>query len=176
MATSETPRVLLDSSALIAIIKDEPNAEHVDGLLDMLARGEVQLIESVIVLAEVFKPSDHKEQALREQHDAQLQHIRSLLQSREVALLDVTPPIARKATEYRLGYRMKLADAVHLATAVLNRCDWLVTYDMDFPQNLVGPKVVRLDHGAEPTTLPWRHHVEDHLFSMPAGDNVIRMP
>ena len=38
MAKTEIPRVLLDSSALIAVIKNEPNAEHIDGLLDMLAQ------------------------------------------------------------------------------------------------------------------------------------------
>lgn len=39
----------------------------------------------------------------------------------------------RSVPEYRLAHGMKVPDAVHLATAVLNRCDWLVTLDDDFP-------------------------------------------
>ncbi|UFU03847.1 PIN domain-containing protein [Ruania suaedae] len=175
MAKSETPRVLLDSSALIAVIKDEPNADHVEGLLGMLDRGEVQLVESVVALAEVYKPSDHKDSAVRDRHDTKLQQIRLLLESRTVLLLDVTQPIVRKATEYRRDYRMKLPDAVHLATAALNDCDWLVTFDRDFPERLGGLKVVRLDHAEEPRDLPWRCQVEESLFDYPTGENVIQL-
>lgn len=176
MAKTDIPRVLLDTSALIAVIKGEPNSEHVDGLLDMLDRGEVQVVESVIVLGEVFKTSDDKDKDVRVRYDAELQKIRSLLESRDVLLLDVTKPIVQKATEYRRDHRMKLPDAVHLATAVLNRCDWLVTYDRDFSQHLDELRVVQLNHVDEPRDLPWRHRVEDGLFPYPGRDNVIQMP
>jgi len=42
MATSSRPRVLLDACALIAIIKDEPVASRVDGLLAMLDRNGLE--------------------------------------------------------------------------------------------------------------------------------------
>lgn len=164
MAMSETPRVLLDASALIAVIKDEPNAHHVDDLLTMLDRGEVQLVESVIILGEVFKSSTDPDTAKRERHETRLQAIRSLLESRDVLLLDVTAPIVRKATEYRLGRGMKLPDAIHLATAALNRCDWLVTYDRDFPEALEKPQIVRLNHNGEPLNLPWTRKEDVALF------------
>ena len=176
MAKTDVPRVLLDSSALIAVIKGEPNSEHVDGLLNMLDRKEVQLVESVIVLGEVFKLSDHKDQAVRARYDAELHKIRSLLESREVLLLDVTKPIVQKATRYRRDHGMRLPDAVHLATAVLNRCDWLVTYDRDFSQHLDGVRVVQLNHVGEPRDLPWQRHVEEGLFPYPVGDSFIQMP
>lgn len=34
MARTDPPRVLMDACALIAIIKDEPGAERLDGLLE----------------------------------------------------------------------------------------------------------------------------------------------
>lgn len=51
----------MDSSTRIAVIKNEPNSEHIDGLLDMLDRNEVELVESVVVLDEEYKPSEHKD-------------------------------------------------------------------------------------------------------------------
>lgn len=179
MARTEIPRVLLDSSALIAVIKDEPNSEHIDGLLGMLDRKEVELVESVIVLGEVYKPSEHKDASVRERHDTKLRQVRSLLESRDVLLLDVTRPIVQRAMEYRRERRdrvMKLPDAVHLATAALNRCDWLVTFDRDFPLHIDGLKVVRLDHVNKPRDLPWQRHVEERLFDHLEDDNVIEMP
>ncbi|KNX37135.1 type II toxin-antitoxin system VapC family toxin [Luteipulveratus halotolerans] len=173
MAKTEIPRVLLDSSALIAVIKNEPNAEHIDGLLDMLAQGEVQLYESVIVMGEVYKPPDSTSPAERDRHMAKLDQVRSLLQSQQVVQLDVTAPVVRKATEYRLQLAMKLPDALHLATAVLNGCDWLVTFDRDFPEQVDGLKVVRLNYVDEPRDLPWQRPVEATLFDHLGDDNVI---
>lgn len=176
MAKSEIPCVLLDSSALIAVIKDEPNSEHIDGLLDMLARGEVRLYESVIVMGEVYKTSDSNDPRERDQHAAKLQQIRSLLESQQVVQLDVTAPIVRKATEFRRQWAMKLPDAIHLATAVLNGCDWLVTFDRDFPEQVDGLRLVRLNHVNEPWDLPWQRPVEASLFDYTEQDNVIQLP
>lgn len=33
---------------------------------------------------------------------------------------------------------MKLPDAVNLDTAALNRCNWLITFDRDFPLHVTG--------------------------------------
>lgn len=176
MAKTDIPRVLLDSSALIAVIKNEPNSEHIDGLLDLLERGEVQLYESVIVMGEVYKASDSKDPAERDRHAAELGRIRSLLESQQVIQLDVTSPIVRKATEYRLQRSMKLPDAVHLATAVLNSCDWMVTFDDDFPEQVDGLTVVRLNHINEAHDLPWQRPVETSLFDHLEGDTVVQFP
>ena len=43
----------MDSSALLAVIKDEPGADRLDGLLEMIGRGDAELVESVIVLGAV---------------------------------------------------------------------------------------------------------------------------
>lgn len=178
MATSSRPRVLLDASALISVIKDEPVAARVDGLLAMLDRGEAELVESVLIFGEVFKPSDSKDPGQRQAQNATLAAIRSRLESREVMLLDVTAPVVRKATEYRLSHGLKLPDAVHLATAVLNRCDWLVTLDRDFPQMPGVLKVFRLEDLADACIkLPWDVAVQDSLFDGESRpDNVIEFP
>ena len=86
---------------------------------------------------------------------------------------DVTIPIARKATEYRLAHGMKVPDAVHLATAVLNRCDWLVTLDDDFPLAVEGVQVVRTELLSEDAALPWEGQpLQLDLFTDHDADNV----
>lgn len=173
MAKSDVRRVLLDSSALIAVIKDEPGASRLDGLFHMIQQGEAELVESVLVLAEVFKRSTSNDEAQRSLEDAKLENIRALLQSRDVMLLDVTPPVARKATEYRSEYGMKLPDAVHLATGVLNRCDWIVTLDNDFP-DIQGVKIYRLSHLKDDSfQLPWDRGMQGALFA--DTSNVIQL-
>lgn len=173
MAKSDIRRVLMDSSALIALIKGEPPAARLAGLLAMIERGDAQLVESVIVLAEVYKRSTHPDQSERQRQDALLDDIRAKLESRDVILLDVTPPVARKATELRAKHGLKLPDAIHLATALLNRCDWLVTLDRDFPQ-LGALRVFRLELLDPVARLPWDVTIQDALFDQP--NNVISMP
>lgn len=172
MAKTSPKRVLLDSSAIIAWIQNDPRAARIAGLMDMLERGDAQLVESVIVLAEVYKRSVHPDEVERHRQDALLNTIRAKLESPDVVLLDVTPPVARKATELRMSHRMKLADATHLATALLNRCDWFVTLDSDFPR-LDSLQVFNMSRIASADGLPWDLPVQGDLFDPPS--NVISM-
>jgi predicted nucleic acid-binding protein len=173
MARTDPPRVLIDACGLIAIIKDEPGAERLDGLLNMIDRHEVQLVESVQILAEVYRKSTAEDPATRDRQDTKLANIRALLESRDVELLDVTLPIIRKATEYRRLMPMKLPDAVYLATAQLNKCDWMVTFDGIFPE-VDGMKIFRREHLVEKSfDIPWDLPGQDALPLEPAtGDEL----
>ncbi len=173
MAKSDLKRVLLDSSALIAWIRGEPAAQRIAGLIEMIDREEALLVESVIVLAEVYKRSTAPDEAERIRQDGTLDRIRAKLESRDVMLLDVTPPVARKVTELRRAHKLKLPDATHLATALLNKCDWLVTLDSDFPQ-LDGLRVFRMELLDASASLPWDVPVQAELFDVPG--NVISLP
>lgn len=177
MANGDRPRVLIDSSALLSVIKDEPGAEGLDGLLEMIGRGEAELVESVLILGEVFKQSDAADESERQRQDEKLGNIRRLLESREVLLLDVTPPIVKAATEYRRNRKPKaLPDAIHLATAVLNRCDWLVTFDADFPE-VDGLQTFRRAQLQDPQVrLPWAIAVQESLFPAPSNVVMLKSP
>lgn len=173
MAKTERPRVLIDSSALLATIRDEPSAARLDGLLGFIDRGEAHLVESVLVLAEVYKTSQSATPAERDEQNARLDAIRARIESPGTLLLDVTPPVARKATDFRDQYHLKLPDAVHLATAVLNRCDWLVTLDRDFP-SLGELRMFRMeDLFDQSITLPWDNVLQDELPAEPG--NVVHL-
>jgi predicted nucleic acid-binding protein len=174
MARTDAPRVLIDACGLIAIIRDEPGAERLDGLMDMIVRGDAQLVESVQILGEVFKKSEADDPDTRRDQDHKLKNIRMLLESRDVELLDVTLPIVRRATEFRRLMNLKLPDAVHLATAVLNRCDWLITFDDEFPE-VEGMRIFRLPHMHDTSfSLPWDVPVQEALPLVPTvPDNVV---
>ncbi|MBK7820400.1 MAG: PIN domain-containing protein [Tessaracoccus sp.] len=174
MAKSDLKRVLFDSSALLAFIKGEPGAARLIPLMGLVDRGEVQVVASVLTLAEVYKQSTATDEAERNRQDAMLKTVRLKLEARESLLLDVTIPIARKATEYRIAHGMKVPDAVHLATAVLNRCDWLVTLDDDFPSVVEGVQVVRTELLNEADALPWEGQpLQPDLFTDDDAGNVV---
>lgn len=170
---SDSPRVLMDTCALLAIIKSEPGTERLLGLLEMLDRDEAQLVESSLILCEVYKKSGAADAKTRQLEDTKLAGILARLKSRDVELLDVTAPIAERAAEYRALYRLRSADAIHLATAVLNKCVWFVTLDTDYPA--IGPlHIYNRQQICDPSVpLPWDVEVQDSLFS--EMDNVFEL-
>lgn len=155
-------RVLLDSSALIAVVSGEPGAEQLSGLLDMLDRGEAQLVASVLTLSEVYRRSSDGNARRRDSYNARLDQVRARLEAPATELLDVTLPVARKATELRGTYRLATVDAVHVATAILNRCDWIVSFDRKFPSlpQLQLFDMARVHSGV---SLPWVRPIQDVL-------------
>ncbi len=169
MAKIEQARIaMLDTSVLLAWIKGEPECDRVADLLDFIDRGQARLVESTIILAEVYKrPTD------KDKWGPKMDMVLAKLRSREVTLLDVTRPVVERAAEYRMVHKLKTPDAVHLATAVLNRCDWLVTLDQDFPAEVEGVRVFNLRRTTPSTPLPWVVPLQDDLFG--AANKVVTL-
>jgi predicted nucleic acid-binding protein len=137
--------------------------------MEMIARGEAQLVESVQILGEVYRKSDAEDPATRDHQDEKLRNIRVLVGSHDVELLDVTLPVVRKATEFRQFHHLRLPDAVHLATAVLNKCDWLVTLDGQFPE-VDGIRTFGLEHLCDTSvSLPWDIAIQEALPILPGN-------
>lgn len=119
---------LLDASALIGVIQGAPEFECLKSLLAAVDRGEVTLVESTAILAEVVP--EHGRDSSRLARDA----VRQLLESPETQLVDVSTAVARKAGDMRVKHRLKTWDAVHLATAILAGVDVLIVRDHKFPE------------------------------------------
>lgn len=117
--------VLLDASALIGVIVDDPEFSCLRSLLAAVDRGEVRLVESTAILAEVLvrHPDDAQE------HTHARGTVRELLESPETQLVDVSIAVARKAGELRVKHGLKTWDAVHLATAIVAEVDVLIARD-----------------------------------------------
>jgi len=122
-------RALLDASALIGVIKGEPEFECLRSLLGAVDRGEVILVESTAILAEVVP--EHAEDA--ESHAATRESVLALLESPATELVDVSTTVARMAGALRVKHGLKTWDAIHLATAILAGVDIVIVRDHKFP-------------------------------------------
>lgn len=122
-------RALLDASALIGFIRGEPDFACLRSLLAAVERGEITLVESTAMLAEV-QPAHDGDADL---HALAREGVRTLLGAPTTELVDVSAVIARKAGDLRVKHRMSTWDAVHLATAVVARVDVLIVRDHKFP-------------------------------------------
>jgi predicted nucleic acid-binding protein len=125
----EVERALLDASALIGYLKGEPAFACLRSLMEAVDRGEVTLVESTAILAEVT-PGHKRDTAT---HAAAREKVRALLESPATELVDVSTPVARKAGELRVAHGMTTWDAVHLATGILARVDVIIVVDGKFP-------------------------------------------
>lgn len=124
-------RALLDASALIGYLKGEPDYACLKSLMAAVDRGEVTLVESTAILAEVMPGHAMDTPA----HAIARENVRAMLESPVTELVDVSAPIARKAGELRVKHHMSTWDAIHLATAIIARVDVVVVQDHKFPED-----------------------------------------
>ena len=119
--------VLVDTAPWIYVLESHPQfADRFVGLFEAAAKGHVLIALSTITLAEVLiGPFKAGQTALAKRYE------KALLQYRVV---DVSAPIAALAAQLRAQYRLKLPDALQLATALDMGATALVTHDRDFSQ------------------------------------------
>ena len=117
--------VLVDTAPIIYVL--EGHATLAPRFKPLFARhdaGTLQLAVSTVTLSEVLAgPLAAGEEALARRY-------RAVLESWGV--VDLTADIAEQAARARALYRLKLADAVQLATALAINADALVTHDRGF--------------------------------------------
>jgi predicted nucleic acid-binding protein len=125
---AEGATVLVDTAPFIYLLEDHPVfLPRFLGLFEASERGEVRLALSVITLAEI----------LTGPHKAGLPDLakryETVLASRH-SVVPVNAPIAGLAAQLRARYRLKLPDALQLATALDIGAAALVTHDRDFAE------------------------------------------
>jgi predicted nucleic acid-binding protein len=117
--------VLVDTAPWIYLLEDHADfAPRFLGLFEAAERGQIQLALSTITLAEVLTgPFKAGQTALAKRYE-------TALGAYQVVPLSVT--VVSLAAQLRVQYRLKLPDAVQLATALDIGAAALVTYDRDF--------------------------------------------
>ena len=119
--------VLIDSAPIIYTLEGlRKLAARFAPLFERHARGEIALAVTTVTVAEVLTgPVRSGEEALAKRY-------RAALESWQV--VDLTVDIAESAARLRGKYRLKLPDAIQLASALAINAYALVTHDRDFAE------------------------------------------
>lgn len=121
-------RILVDTAPIIYLLEDHPKyAERFAPVFERAAAGRYEIVVSTVTLAEVLVgPLRLGDETLAERYRA------ALSEAPGWSLVELTPAIALRAARIRARTRMKLPDAIQLATALETACVALVTHDRDF--------------------------------------------
>lgn len=120
--------IAIDSAPLIYWLEEHPRwGGAYAGLLEGIAEGRWRGQISTVTLAEVVTgPLAQGREQLAERYAAILSDPANL------ALVSLTPAIAMGAARLRARYRLRLPDAIQLATALHGGAVALVSHDNDF--------------------------------------------
>ena len=126
--------LLLDSAPIIYVLERHPQfASRFLPLFEAHAAGRFAFAVTTITIAEVLTgPFQAGDETLARRY-------RAILESWQVVALDSV--IAESAARFRATLRLKLPDAVQLASALAIGADALVTHDRDF-SNVRGLRIV----------------------------------
>ena len=117
--------VVVDSAPLIYVLAEHPQfSTQFVGLFEAAEAGELQIAISTITLAEVLTgPYKAGQTMLAKRYERALLHYN---------VIPVSAAIAVLAAQLRSRYRLKLPDAMQLATALDVGANAFVTHDVDF--------------------------------------------
>lgn len=118
-------KVYLDTNIIIYAVEGFADlADHIQALLTALDEAEIVAVTSELTLAEVLvKP-------LKDQNQNVQQAYRTFLTpTTALQTVPISRNILEEAARLRATNRLKLPDAIHLATAYLNGCDSFLTND-----------------------------------------------
>lgn len=120
--------LLVDSAPIIYVLEDHATlARRYVGIFTRAAATQLEIAISTITVAEVLSgPARGGNEVLLEQYRA------ALSRGAGWRIVDVSEPIAVSAARFRAKHRLKLPDAIQLATAVSIGAYALVTHDRDF--------------------------------------------
>lgn len=119
--------VLVDTNPIVYWLEGHPLGERFVDLFDQIDSGRVRAIVTPITLAEVLVGPLRAGNAT-----LATRYRRALTHGPGFSLREMDGEIATLAAQYRATMRLKLPDAIQLATAVHEGCDALVTHDRDF--------------------------------------------
>ena len=121
-------QVTVDSAPIIYFLEDHPRlAARFAPVFDAAAKGELSIFVSTITVAEVMAgPFKVGNDILAAQYHEALRG------SRNWAIVPVTEEIAILAARIRAIRKLRLPDAIQVATAVATGSVALVTHDIDF--------------------------------------------
>ncbi len=121
-------RVLVDSAPIIYFLEGHHEfAARFEALFTQAESGNYELVISTVTLVEVLTGP------LRQGNEKLAHAYRQALTSPSTWIVaDLTPEIAHRAARIRSETRLRVPDAVQVATALEMSCSALITHDRDF--------------------------------------------
>jgi predicted nucleic acid-binding protein len=120
--------IALDTTPFIYFIEENPTYINiVEPLFQEISRGNLRAFTSYITLIEVLiKPLEEKNDELIKKYSEILNDSDNLF------LSDVDKAIAMEAARLRAAHKLKIPDAIQLATGLMNGADAFITNDDSF--------------------------------------------
>jgi len=117
--------LLVDSAPIIYVLEGHPRlARRYQPLFERHANGDIAFAVTTITIAEVLTgPLNAGDEVL-------LKRYRAVLESWQV--VELSADIAESAARLRASLKLRLPDAVQVASAITINADALVTHDRDF--------------------------------------------
>ena len=121
-------RFVIDSAPIIYVLEDHPAlAPRFERVFERAEAGHYELVITTVTLAEVLTGP------LRTGDESKADDYRAALTSSPAwRVVDLTAGIAHRAARVRAHTRLRLPDAVQVATAIHTASLGLVTHDRDF--------------------------------------------
>ena len=120
--------VTVDTAPIVYLLSDvQPLSDYFAPLFEAVEQGRNRIMVSTITVAEVLVgPLRNGEETLAKRYRD------SLTKAKGWSSVPLSIDIAASAARIRAAYRLKLPDAIQLATALETDSYALVTYDRDF--------------------------------------------
>ncbi len=129
-------RIYLDANVFLAFVGNEAGrADTVQAILDEGRRDELEIVTSVLSIAEVAFGAHERDHGLTEAGEEAIEQLWT--PASPVTLVDVSQAVTRNARAVIREARkqglggIRGADAVHLATARMFGCDEIFTYEVE---------------------------------------------
>lgn len=152
---ADRPRIYFDANVFLAYIgNEEGRADTVQTLLDEARRGEIEILTSVLSIAEVAYGAHERDNGLTEAGEESIDQLWT--PASPVTLADVSQATTRHARRFirravgQGATGLRAADAIHLATAEMFGCGVVFTYERE-PRRHQWREIVGVEV-TEPTT------------------------
>ena len=120
-------RALVDTAPLIYWFEGNPLTVRFESFFESVTAGVCEALVTPVTLADlVIGPLAHQRDDVAERYANALTHA-------PWRLVPTDASIAMLAARLRVEHRLRLPDAIQLATAIATGCDALITHDRDFP-------------------------------------------
>jgi predicted nucleic acid-binding protein len=151
-----------DANCFIAVLKDEQDRmEVLHQLFQSCERGEMKIIISTLVIAEVLNLEKGKPQIPKERREA----ARKIFSPEYIEPIGLNRRIAEYAQDIVWDYDIAPKDAVHIATAICRNAKIFYTYD----KKLINKKIVKTALGHIEISEPQPPAQSEMMMTVPTG-------